>query len=91
MKITEINQNSNLNISSDFILNSIDNYIKVSKFPKNIQLQKLQILLEKNKKLENDISAKIDEFNKLIIKNTKINNELKSKNIENIQKLSASI
>ncbi len=79
------------NIDNQFITNAILNFTKKSKFPRQLLLNKINILVEKNKKTETEILVNLRKFQEKIeeLRKNKIN--LNNKNKRLLEKLRSEI
>ncbi len=92
MIIKKIDETSgSLPTSNDFIVEGIRSYINQTNFPKQLQLKKIQLMIENNKRIENDIVKKVNEFNKAVIDMSKKKQAHANQNIMTLQKLQAII
>lgn len=91
MKISYIKHKNKTKINPEIIEKSIMNFIKHSKFPKQLLISKIELLIDKHKKLINEYEIKTNEGNKYYNENILSLNKIRYENSKVIEKLKKSI
>lgn len=91
MKLSYIKYKNKTKINPEIIEKSIMNFVKKSKFPKQLLISKIELLTDKHKKLINDYEIKIEEGNKYYNENISSLNKIRYENSKVIERLKKSI
>lgn len=91
MKVEIIDQEEIVMPSEKFITEAITHYIETSKFPKQLQMKKMDLVIDNNNKLISNIQDKLNKFNKLIQERKNKINALNTRNSKEIARLKMEI
>jgi hypothetical protein len=88
INLTHRKASTNNNPTTEGILfKSIEKYIETSNFPKNLQLNKLTLIIDKHKTLKNNINEKMKNISSELKKRDDVINKLKYDNLAQQHKL----
>lgn len=91
MKVEILEPNDISQPSEKFIIEAIDNYILTSKYPKQLQMKKMDLVIENNNRIIEQLKNKLNSFIKIVNERKDKITNLNTKNHRDLARLKMEI